>query len=128
MAKWLSPEWFDETRAMAADQPDRPGASARMQYEVTGGPDGEVKYYWVLEDGHLRESALGVLADSEVTLTTVWSDAMAIQKGELDANAAFMQGKVKVAGNMGKVLALLPITNASEYRDLQRRIIEITEF
>jgi predicted lipid carrier protein YhbT len=128
MSKWLSPEWFDETRAMAADQPDRPGASARMQYEVTGGPDGEVKYYWVLEDGHLRESALGVLADAEVTLTTLWSDAVAIQKGELDANAAFMQGRVKVAGNMGKVLALLPITNASEYRGLQRRIIEITEF
>jgi hypothetical protein len=26
------------------------------------------------------------------------------------------------------VLALLPITNASDYRDLQRRITEITEF
>ena len=128
MSKWLSPEWFDDTRTMATDQPDRPGASARMQYEVTGGPAGDVKYYWVLEDGHVRESALGVLADAEVTLTTQWSDAVAIQKGELDANAAFMQGKVKVAGNMGKVLALLPITNAPEYRDLQRRITEITEF
>ena len=128
MAKWLSQEWFDETRALAADQPDRPGASARMQHEVTGGPDGEVKYYWVLEDGHLRESALGVLSDVEVTLTTAWSDAMAIQKAELDANAAFMQGKVKVAGNMGTMLALLPITNTAEYRDLQRRIVDITEF
>jgi hypothetical protein len=128
MAKWLSQEWFDEARALAADQPDRPGASARMQYEVTGGPGGDVKYYWVLEDGHLRESALGVLADAEVTLTTVWSDAMAIQKAELDANAAFMQGKVKVAGNMGTMLKLLPITNTAEYRDLQSRILAITEF
>ncbi|HEX4244278.1 MAG TPA: SCP2 sterol-binding domain-containing protein [Acidimicrobiales bacterium] len=128
MAKWLSQEWFDEARALAADQPDRPGASARMQYEVTGGPDGEVKYYWVLEDGHLRESALGVLSDVDVTLTTAWSDAMAIQKGELDANAAFMQGRVKVAGNMGTMLNLLPITNTAEYRDLQRRIVDITEF
>jgi predicted lipid carrier protein YhbT len=128
MAKWLTQEWLDEARALGADQPDRPGASARMQYEVTGGPDGDVKYYWVLEDGHLRESALGVLADAELTLTTVWSDAMAIQKGELDANAAFMQGKVKVAGNMGLMLNLLPITNAPEYRDLQSRIVAITEF
>ncbi|HEY1467083.1 MAG TPA: SCP2 sterol-binding domain-containing protein [Acidimicrobiales bacterium] len=128
MAKWLTQEWLDETRTLAADQPDRPGASARMQYEVTGGPDGDVKYYWVLEDGHLQESALGVLADAEVTLTTGWADALAIQKGELDANAAFMQGKVKVAGNMGMMLNLLPITNAPEYRDLQRRILAITEF
>jgi predicted lipid carrier protein YhbT len=128
VAKWLTQEWLDETRTLAADQPDRPGASARMQYEVTGGPDGDVKYYWVLEDGHLQESALGVLADAEVTLTTGWADALAIQKGELDANAAFMQGKVKVAGNMGMMLNLLPITNAPEYRDLQRRILAITEF
>ncbi len=128
MAKWLSQEWLDEARALATDQPDRPGVSARMQYEVTGGPDGDVKYYWVLEDGHLRESALGVLADAEVTLTMAWSDALAIQRSELDANAAFMQGKVKVAGNMGTVLNLLPLTNAPEYRDLQRRIVEVTEF
>jgi putative sterol carrier protein len=53
---------------------------------------------------------------------------MAIQKAELDANAAFMQGKVKVAGNMGTMLKLLPITNTAEYRDLQRRILAITDF
>ncbi len=128
MSKWLSQEWFDEARALGADQPDRPGASARMQYEITGGPDGDVQYYWVLEDGHLIESTRGVLDDAEVTLTVTWADAVAIQKSELDANVAFMQGKVKVAGNMGIVLALLPITNAPEYRDLQRRIAEITEF
>ncbi len=51
MSKWLSKEWLDETRAMAGSQPVRPGATARMQYIVTGGPDGEVRYFWVLEDG-----------------------------------------------------------------------------
>ena len=30
-----------------------------MQYVVTGGPDGDIKYYWILEDGKLLESALG---------------------------------------------------------------------
>ena len=40
-----------------------------------------------------------------MTLTTGYADAVKIQKGELDANAAFMQGKVKVTGNMAKVMA-----------------------
>lgn len=128
MAKWLSQEWLDEGRKMAESQPERPGATARMQYVVTGGPEGDVKYYWVLENGKLTESKLGDLPDAEVTLTQSYEDAMRIQKGELDANAAFMQGRVKVTGNMAKLMSLLPITNSPEYKALQSDILAVTEF
>ncbi len=112
MVKWLTQQWLDETRQMAEGQPERPGVAARMQYVVTGGPGGDIEYYWVLADGRLTDSRLGRLEDAEVTLTTGYDDAVRIQRGELDANAAFMQGKVKVTGNMATVMALLPITNA----------------
>ena len=128
MSKWLSQEWLDETRKMAEGQPERAGASARMQYVVTGAPDGDIDYYWVLENGKISESQLGRLNDAEVTLTTDYPDALKIQKGELDANAAFMQGKVKVTGNMAKVMSLLPITNSPEYKQHQTEIAAITEF
>jgi predicted lipid carrier protein YhbT len=128
MPKWLTQEWLDVTRKMADGQPERPGASARMQYVVTGGPDGDIEYYWILENGKLVESSLGKLDDSEVTLTTAYPDALKIQKGELDANAAFMQGKVKVTGNMAKVMSLLPITNSPEYKQLQSDIAGVTEY
>ncbi|MHB1486327.1 MAG: SCP2 sterol-binding domain-containing protein [Acidimicrobiales bacterium] len=128
MSKWLTQEWLDETKKMAEGQPERAGASARMQYVVTGGPNGDIRYYWVLENGKLAESQLGDLADAEVTMTQSYDDAMKIQKGELDANAAFMQGRVKVTGNMAKLMALLPLTNAPEYKALQAEIEKITEF
>ena len=128
MSKWLSQEWLDETRKMSESQPERPGASARMQYVVTGAPDGDINYYWILENGRLVEATLGKLDDAEVTLTTGYDDAVKIQKNELDANAAFMQGKVKVTGNMAKVMSLLPITNSPEYKQLQTEIAAITEF
>ncbi len=128
MSKWLTQEWLDETCRMADSQPERPGASARMQYVVTGGPDGEIKYYWVLENGKLQESKLGDLDEAEVTMTQTYEDAKKIQKGELDANAAFMQGRIKVAGNMAKLMALMPLTNAPEYKELQKQIQEITEY
>ena len=57
VAKYLTQEWLDEARELAKDQPERPGASARMQYVVTGGPDGDIKYYWVLENGKLLEAS-----------------------------------------------------------------------
>jgi alkyl sulfatase BDS1-like metallo-beta-lactamase superfamily hydrolase len=128
MPKWLSQDWLDQSKKLAESQPERPGASARMQYVVTGGPDGDIKYYWILENGKLQESQLGELSDAEVTLTQSYEDAQKIQKGELDANAAFMQGRVKVTGNMAKLMALLPLTNAPEYKDLQTQIADITEY
>lgn len=128
MAKYLTQEWLDESRELAKDQPERAGASAKMQYVVTGSPDGDIKYYWVLENGKLLESQLGEVADADFTMTSTYEDSVAIAKGTLDANAAFMQGKMKVAGNTGKLMALLPLTMSPEYKALQERIREITEY
>lgn len=128
MPKWLTQEWMDAQTELAKDQPERPGASARMQYVLTGGPEGDVKFYWVLEDGRILENQLGTLDDAELTLTQSYEDAMKVQRGDLDAQAAFMQGRVKVEGNMAKLMALLPITSSPEYRDLQTKLQEITEY
>ncbi len=130
MSKWLSQEWHDETRKMAESQPERPGASARMQYIISGGPDGEVRYFWLLENGKLLESGLGDISDADITMTTSYDDAKKIQQGELDANAAFMQGRIKIGSNtnMAKLMSLMPLTNAPEYKALQKEIQEITEY
>lgn len=128
MPKYLTQEWLDEGRKLAESQPDRPGASARMQYVVTAGPDGDIKYYWILDNGKLIESQLGEVSDEDFTMTLSYDDSVKIQKGELDANAAFMQGRMKVAGNMGKLMQLMPLTNSPEYLALQDEIRKVTEY
>ena len=128
MAKYLSQEWLDEGRKLSDEFPERPGASARMQYVVTGTPDGDVKYYWVLENGKILESTLGEDPTADFTITSTYEDSVKIQKGELDANAAFMQGRMKVTGNMGKLMSLMPLTQSPEYKAIQQKINEITEY
>jgi putative sterol carrier protein len=128
MAKYLTQEWLDEARELSKDQPERPGASAKMQYVVSGAPDGDIKYYWVLENGKLLESQLGEIADADFTMTSTYDDSVAIAKGELDANAAFMQGRMKVAGNVGKLMTLMPLTMSPEYQKLQETIRGVTEY
>ena len=128
MSKWLSKEWIDETRVMAESQPERPGASAKIQYVITGGPEGDIRYFWVLENGQLLESDLGDLPEPDITMTQTYDDAMKIQKGELDPNAAFMQGRIKVGGNMAKLMSLMPLTNAPEYKELQKQIQAVTQY
>jgi putative sterol carrier protein len=128
MVKYLSPEWMELNKELAADFPETPGATARLQYVVTGGPDGEVRYHHVIENGHTLELALGDDPDAEVTLTASYDDKLKVDKGELDPNAAFMQGRVKIGGNIAKVMALLPLTNKPEYKEIQDKMREQTEF
>lgn len=128
MVKYLSPEWMELNKQLAADFPETPGATARLQYVVTGGPDGEVRYHHVIENGRTLELALGEDPGAEVTFTASYDDKLAIDQGELDANAAFMQGRVKITGSMGKVMALLPLTSKPEYQAIQDRMREQTEF
>ncbi|MBM3674124.1 MAG: SCP2 sterol-binding domain-containing protein [Actinobacteria bacterium] len=128
MTKYLSQEWLDETRALAEEQPERPGASALMQYVVTGGPDGEVKYFWRLEDGKLRESGLGEIDAPDFTMTLSYDDLVKVQQGELDAHAPFMQGRMKVAGNMAKFMTLMPLMTSPEYKALQEEIRKVTDY
>lgn len=105
-----------------------PALLCGLQYVLTGSPEGEVKYYWIIEDGKLLENRLGELVDAEVTLTEAYEDAMAIQKGDLDANAAFMQGKIQVDGDVAKLMALLPITMSPEFAEFQKSVLAMTEF
>ena len=53
MPQYLSQEWLDEFVTLAADQPNRPGATVRIQYKVTGGPAGDIDYYWVIDEGKI---------------------------------------------------------------------------
>ena len=129
MPKYLSEEWHKEFQRLWNDLlPDRPGTSARTQNKITGGPDGDEAYYWVIQDGKLTEAMVGESADSEVTITTGYADSVKIQKGELDPNAAFMQGRMKVTGNMGKLMALMPLTQSPEYKAIQEKIRGVTEY
>ncbi len=128
MAKYLSAEWMALFKEQAAEFPETPGATARLQYVITGGPDGEVRYHHVIENGHTVEHALGDYPETEVTLTSSYDDKMKVDKGELDANAAFMQGRVKVTGNIAKVMALLPLTNKPEYKSILAKVRDQTEF
>lgn len=128
MAKYLSQEWLDLQKSEAQDFPTRPGASARMQYVVTGAPGGDTSYYTVIEEGTIVENTAGTDDAAEFTLSVTYDDSVKILKGELDANAAFMQGRIKVTGNMGKLMSLMPLTQSPEYKAIQAKVAEQTEF
>jgi putative sterol carrier protein len=128
MAKYLTQEWLDIGKELSQEFPERPGATARMQFVTTGAPEGDVAYYQVLENGKILESVLGEDPNADFTITSTYDDSVKIAKQELDANAAFMQGRMKVTGNMGKLMSLMPLTQSPEYKAIQAKIAEQTDF
>jgi putative sterol carrier protein len=128
MAKFLTQEWLDLQKDLAQDFPERPGASARMQYKVTGAPDGDVTFHTVIDNGKILENALGEDDQAEFTMAVGYDDFSKVNKGELDANAAFMQGRIKVTGNMGKLMSLMPLTQSAEYKAIAEKVNESTEY
>jgi putative sterol carrier protein len=128
MATYLSDEWHDMARGLADLLPEREGVTIRIAFVVAGAPGGDRKYYQIVENGRLLAQANGTIDDADVTLTVSWPDSIAMHTGELDPNVAMMQGRAKIAGNMGRVIAALPLSASPEYAVLQEKIRSHTEF
>ena len=113
--KFLTEEWAstmtDALNSSEEFQKAASGQSAKLQQVVTDAPDGEAKYYFELSDGK-AQVAIGELADAEATITQNYETAVAITKSELNAQNAFMQGKLKISGNMMKLMQLQGVFNA----------------
>jgi putative sterol carrier protein len=113
--KFLSEEWAKAiTDALNSSEDFKRAATAqqaKLQQVVTGMPDGaDVKYYFKLDNGS-AEVAMGELADAEATISQSYDTAVAINKQELNAQNAFMQGKLKISGNMMKLMQLQGVVN-----------------
>ncbi len=103
MAEFLSEEWVAGLVGAGA----APGATGTVQVVVTGAPDGDGKVHARVDDGVVAEAAVGTRAAPDVTFTVSYPDAAAIAAGDLDPSVAFMQGRMKTAGDPGLVLDLL---------------------
>ncbi|HKH24112.1 MAG TPA: SCP2 sterol-binding domain-containing protein [Acidimicrobiales bacterium] len=130
MVTFLSEEWAELCRELFAGLPARPGVSARVAHVITGTPHGVVVVGLVVEDGRVLSVATGRAAEADsgadLTITTTLADARRLAAGDLDASVAVMQGRAKVAGDVGKLLALLPLTRTPQYRSALAALHERT--
>lgn len=106
--QFLSQEWADAlTSALNADDAFRQAAAGQnvsLQQVITK-PEGDVHYWTRLDDGVIS-FGLGDLEAPEATITQSYETAVGLATRQTNAVMAFMTGKIKVAGDMGRLMGL----------------------
>ena len=130
---FLSHEWIIEARKLRDEYRGRAQPYAqpvRMNQVITDVPFGEgvIQSHLDTSEGGV-EMDLGHLDDPDVTLTLDYATARAVfvDQDREAAMQAFMGGKIKVQGDMTKLLAMLQDPTDPLGAEVAARIKEITE-
>ena len=129
---FLSDEWFDEAKAIRekyAGQGTPMGHQIKMNQIITDVPfgEGELKLYVDTSTGGIV-MAKGQLDDADVTVTTDYETARKIFVDQ-DPQAgmqAFMSGKIKVQGDMMKLMQMQGTAPDEAARKVADEIKDIT--
>jgi putative sterol carrier protein len=120
---FLSDEWMTaakEIRQKYAGQTTKVTQSLKINQIVTGVPFGEgtVESYLDTSSGDVVMD-LGSLEDADVTVTTDYATAKAmfVDQDQAIAMQAFMAGKIKVQGDMMKMMAMQTAIPSNEFTD-----------
>ena len=112
--KYLSEDWAKQvTEALNGNdafKQQAAGKTVKLQNVVTGA-DGETKYYFRLQDGQV-DVGLGQIDDAEATLSADYETSAALSRAELNATAAYMSGKLKIQGDLMKLMQLQGLFNS----------------
>jgi putative sterol carrier protein len=107
MPRYLSPEWLDAAQAaMESDGALREataGLAFVVQHVVIDGPDGDVTFHVRVDDTGVQLRK-GETRDATVAFTEDYATAAAIGRGELSAQSAFMMGRIRVSGDLEKLI------------------------
>ena len=102
--RFLSEEWVDALVAALNGSSDLRDVDVTIHQVVTGATDGDVAYWLAFDRGTVTGGTGAPSDKADVTITMDHATATDLAREEINAQAAFMQGRLKVTGNMGKLL------------------------
>ncbi len=104
---FLSEEWASEVNAALASHEGFQNAISdmdlSMQFHVTDADRGQIDYYVQIADGRAVVQQ-GELPEPDLSVTNSYQTAADISKGELNTQQAFISGRLKVKGNLAKLM------------------------
>lgn len=105
--RYLSPDWFDAARtALAGGEPPAPtlaGVLLTVEQVVEGGPDGTATWHVTIDHGKVALDR-GPAARPDLRFATSYDTAAQIAAGTLSAQRAFVEGRLRVGGDLSLLI------------------------
>jgi hypothetical protein len=79
------------------------GITLAVEQVVDGGPDGQVRWLLDIRDGQV-DLVPGPVARADLTFSTSYETAARIAAGTLPAQRAFIEGRLKVGGDLSLLI------------------------
>ena len=115
MVRYLSLEWLDALTAEVAASTSLAELAAThrigVTQVVTGGPEGDVTYHLQVGDDVAGVGA-GPAYPEHVRMQQDWDTAVAVATGGLNAQEAFIGGKILLTGDQQKLMDSQPVFGA----------------
>ena len=110
--RYLSLAWLRELSREVEEHPVLADLAAEhsiaVTQVVTDGPEGDVTYHLVVGDGRATFGA-GPADDEDVRMSQSWPTAVAVATGALNAQEAFITGRILLVGDRQKLMAAQPV-------------------
>ena len=115
MLRYLSLDWLaalgEEVERSDALREVAAGRRLAVTQIVTDGPEGDVSYHLDVDDGTVRFGP-GPADDEQLRFMQDWDTAVAVATGELNAQEAFIGGRIRLTGDQQKLLDSQPVFQA----------------
>jgi hypothetical protein len=124
--RYLSLEWLDALTAEVADSEALQQLAGQhtlgVTQVVTGGPEGTVIYHLQVGDG-IATFGAGQAVPEDVRMEQTWETAVGVATGTLNAQEAFIKGRILLTGSQQKLVESQPVFGALDavFRTVRER-------
>lgn len=110
--RYLSLDWIDALSHAVANSSDMATVAREhtvgFTQTVLGGPEGDVTYHLQIADGRASFGA-GPAEPEDVRFEQDWDTAIAVATHELNAQQAFITGRIRLTGDSQKLMDSTPV-------------------
>tara|TARA_B100001094_G_scaffold127927_1_gene124021 strand:- start:43983 stop:44369 length:387 start_codon:yes stop_codon:yes gene_type:complete len=99
----LSEQWVNTFQEYASGLPTM-DISISCQYEISGAPQGKVRYFVIFKDGKIVKADLGKYDSPDCLVSTTQEEVISILHQRSSVTGSFMKGNLKIEGEYEKYL------------------------
>ena len=122
MRNLFTEEWLKTLKQLGSELPSM-DLTVTCQYEISGAPQGKVRYYIDIQKGKITDAELGKHPSPNCSISTTYKEVSSILQQEKSVEASFMQGNLKIDGEYEKyLLTMNAIRSTKEWQNMQQAL------